>query len=63
MLRLDQAPDIEVHIIPSDQDPSGVGELGAMLVAPAVANAVFAATGVRVRRPPIDPGLLKLAKG
>ena len=59
VLRINQAPDIEVHIVPSVEDPRGVGELGAMLVPPAVANAVFAATGVRVRRLPIDPQVLK----
>lgn len=59
VLRINQAPEIEVHIVASDDQPSGVGELGAMLVAPAVANAVFAATGVRVRRLPIDRSLLK----
>jgi len=59
VLRINQAPDIEVHIVPSVANPSGVGELGAMLVPPAIANAVFAATGVRVRRLPIDPQVLK----
>ena len=59
VLRINQAPEVEVHIVPSIEDPSGVGELGAMLLPPAVLNAVFAATGVRVRRLPIDPKLLK----
>jgi isoquinoline 1-oxidoreductase beta subunit len=53
VLRLAQSPEIEVHIVPSTEEPSGVGELGAMLAPPAVANAVFAATGARIRRLPI----------
>jgi len=59
VLRIDQAPEVEVYLVSSVDDPSGVGELGAMLVAPAVANAVFTATGTRVRRLPIDPQVLK----
>jgi isoquinoline 1-oxidoreductase subunit beta len=57
VLRMSQAPAIDVRIVESAADPTGVGELGAMLVGPAVANAVFAATGVRVRRLPIDPAV------
>jgi isoquinoline 1-oxidoreductase beta subunit len=54
VLRINQAPDIEVHIVPSTEEPaSGVGEGGVPPLAPAVANAVFAATGKRVRRLPI----------
>jgi isoquinoline 1-oxidoreductase beta subunit len=61
VLRIGQAPEVEVHIVPSTGEPSGVGELGVMLVGPAVANAVWAATGIRVRRLPIDRRLLARA--
>jgi len=53
LLRLDECPDIEVYIVPSDRNPGGVGEPGTPPIAPAVANAVFAATGKPVRRLPI----------
>ena len=59
VLRLNQAPDIEVHIMPSTDPPSGMGEPGVPPLAPAVANAIFAATGVRVRRLPVDSRLLQ----
>ena len=55
LLRLDEMPAVEVHIVPSREAPGGVGEPGVPPVAPAVANAVFAATGKRVRRMPIRP--------
>jgi isoquinoline 1-oxidoreductase subunit beta len=58
VLRLNEAPVIDTYIAPSFEEPSGVGELGAMLIGPAVANAIFDATGVRVRRLPIDSKLL-----
>jgi isoquinoline 1-oxidoreductase beta subunit len=54
VLRINDAPDIEVHIVPSAADPTGMGESAVPPLAPAVANAVFAATGRRVRRLPID---------
>lgn len=53
LLRMHEMPDIEVLIIPSDRPPSGVGEPGVPPIAPAVANALFAATGQRLRRLPL----------
>jgi isoquinoline 1-oxidoreductase beta subunit len=53
LLRFDETPQIEVYIVESDALPSGVGEMGVPPIAPAVANAVFAATGKRVRHLPI----------
>ena len=52
-LRIDAMPDIEVHIVPSTEPPTGVGEPGVPPVGPAVANAIYAATGKRVRVLPI----------
>ena len=50
VLRMNEAPaKIEVHIVPSGEKPTGVGEPGVAPIGPAVANAVFAATGKRVR--------------
>lgn len=55
LVRLSDAPEVEVHIVPSEVPPSGVGEPGVPPIAPAVANAVFAATGKRLRRLPLTP--------
>ena len=54
VLRLNEMPEISVHIVPSRADPSGVGEPGTPPIAPAVANAVFALTGKRLRKLPFD---------
>ncbi|CAG0959418.1 xanthine dehydrogenase YagR molybdenum-binding subunit [Anaerolineae bacterium] len=54
LLRMNEMPQVEIHIIPSDQPPLGVGESAVPLVAPAVANAIFAATGKRIRKLPVD---------
>jgi len=53
MLRMFESPAIEVYIVPSEENPTGVGEPGVPPVAPALTNAIFAATGKRVRRLPI----------
>ncbi len=53
VLRLNEMPEIEVHIMPSAEAPTGVGEPGVPPLAPAVTNAIFAATGRRIRRLPI----------
>jgi isoquinoline 1-oxidoreductase subunit beta len=59
MLRIADTPVTEVHILESGQAPGGLGEPGVPTVAPAVCNAIFAATGKRVRRLPIRPDELK----
>jgi isoquinoline 1-oxidoreductase beta subunit len=53
LLTLAEMPAVEVHILPSRRAPGGVGEPGVPVIAPAVANAVFAATGQRLRRLPL----------
>jgi shikimate kinase len=55
----DEIPAIDVHIIKSTEAPGGMGEPGTSALAPAVANAIFAATGVRLRKLPIDTSKLK----
>jgi isoquinoline 1-oxidoreductase subunit beta len=58
MLRIDEMPQVETFIVPSTQDPGGIGEPGTVVVQPAIANAVFEATGVRITRMPIDRKLI-----
>ena len=53
MLTMASAPAIDVHILPSAEEPSGVGEPATPVIAPAVANAIFAATGTRLRSLPL----------
>lgn len=59
ILRMNEAPKIEVHIVESQATPGGIGETGTSAIAPAVTNAIFAATGKRLRRLPVDPALLR----
>ena len=52
-----EAPRVEVHVVPSALAPAGAGEMGTPTIAPALANAIFAATGKRLRRLPLAPQL------
>ena len=61
VLRIDEMPKVEVHIVASSEPPGGMGEPGLPPLAPAVANAIFAATGKRLRKLPIDSEELKRA--
>jgi isoquinoline 1-oxidoreductase beta subunit len=58
MLRIDQMPDIQVHLIKSGEAPGGIGETGTTAGLPALRNAIFAATGIALRRMPIDRDVL-----
>jgi isoquinoline 1-oxidoreductase beta subunit len=58
MLRIDQAPKIEVHVVKSGEAPGGIGEAGVTAGPPALRNAIFAATSVALRRLPIDRSLI-----
>ncbi len=59
MIRMNEAPAVEVHVVKSSEPPGGMGETGTSGVVPAIANAIFAATGKRLRRMPIDANVLK----
>jgi len=59
ILRMNEAPAIEVHIVQSSEPPGGIGEPGTSAIVPAVTNAIFAATGKRLRKLPVDASALK----
>src|SRR6266478_5024793 len=61
MLRMNETPTIEVHVVESTEPPGGMGETGTSAIVPAIANAVFAAAGRRLRKMPVDASLLKRA--
>ncbi|MGK7312929.1 MAG: molybdopterin cofactor-binding domain-containing protein [Candidatus Longimicrobiales bacterium M2_2A_002] len=59
IVRIDEMPEVELHVVPSEASPTGIGEPPVPPLAAAVANAVFAATGVRVTELPITPDALQ----
>ena len=63
LLRIDEAPRIDVHFVPSTHAPRGLGEPPVPPIAPAVANAIFAATGRRIRRLPLQKNFAASGKG
>ena len=58
MLRINETPEIDVHLIPSAEPPGGIGETGVTTAPAAIRNAIYAATGIPLRRLPIDRSLL-----
>jgi len=61
VIKMSEVPEIEVHVVKSTEKIGGIGELGVPAAAPAVANAFFKATGVRIRRLPLSAAIVKEA--
>jgi len=59
VLRMNETPSIDVHQVPSHEAPGGTGEIGTAVIQPALLNAIFAATGKRLHRLPVDAEQLK----
>jgi CO/xanthine dehydrogenase Mo-binding subunit len=62
VLRMNETPPIEVHLVRNGEAPGGIGEPGTAVTAPALGNAIFAATGKRLRKLPLQPGLALVAR-
>jgi isoquinoline 1-oxidoreductase subunit beta len=54
VMRIEEMPVVDIHLVENDEAPGGVGEPGLPPVAPALCNAIFAATGKRIRKLPVD---------
>lgn len=63
VMRMSDVPQIHVTVVPTDNRPTGVGQMGTPLVSPAISNAVAALTGVRLRETPMTPERVKAAMG
>ena len=63
VMRMSDVPQIHVTVVPTDNRPTGVGQMGTPLVSPAISNAVAALTGVRLRHTPMTPERVKAAMG
>ncbi|MER9491624.1 xanthine dehydrogenase family protein molybdopterin-binding subunit [Mesorhizobium sp. M0320] len=61
ILRMNETPAVEVYIVQSSEAPGGMGEAGTSCIVPAVSNAIFAATGKRLRHMPVDESILRRA--
>jgi isoquinoline 1-oxidoreductase beta subunit len=61
VLRMSEVPTVDMHVVHNTEQPGGLGEAGTCCVFPAVGNAIFAATGTRLRKLPVDPARLKRA--
>src|SRR6202022_761033 len=59
VLRMNEAPVIEVHLVKSSEAPGGIGEPGTAAIAPAIGNAIFAVTGRRIRKLPFKPEVVR----
>ena len=59
VLQMNEAPTIEVHLVRNSEAPGGIGEPGTAATAPALGNAIYAATGKRLRKLPLQPGTLR----
>jgi len=58
IMRMNEAPAVEIHVVSSTEPPGGMGEPGCTAGPPSVVNAIAAATGVRLRSLPLDRSLL-----